>query len=306
METAKYQKLSVKMAVGLAAPHTWAASILPVLLGTVLAASHHGAFDFLLFGCVLCISVLMQSAVNALNDYYDFVKGTDTKENSDDPSDAVLVYNNINPKAVLGLGASFLTAAALIGIYVVFRCGIEPLIIGLAGGLVIVLYSAGSHPLSYYPVGEVVSGVVMGGLIPLAVYNVMTGSISMFVLYQSVPVIIGIGMIMFTNNISDIERDILAGRKTFAVLIGRRIATKVYRLMMTFWILCIAHMVFWHFRTGLWLLPVAIGLEFPVLKQAFRLPYTAQSRGPAMGMILKANILSGLLYMLMIAVGTLW
>ena len=298
--------MSAKMAFWLAAPHTWAASILPVLLGTMLSAAHYGAFDVLLFACVLCICVLMQSSVNALNDYYDFVKGTDSLENSDDPSDAVLVYNDIDPQAVFRLGAAFLAAAALLGGYVVYRCGMEPLIIGAVGGLVIVLYSAGKHPLSYYPIGEMVSGVVMGGLIPLAVYNVLTGEMDAQMLYLSAPVIIGIAMIMYTNNISDIERDIPAGRKTLPVLLGRPLAVKAYRLAVILWLLCMAHLVFYHFRMGLVLMPVMLLLGKPVLRTVFRLPFTAETRGAAMGTIMKANVLFGVGYMLMIAVGTIW
>ena len=41
--------------------------------------------------CLFLIVLLMQSAVNAFDDYADFVKGTDTIENSPDAQDAVIV-----------------------------------------------------------------------------------------------------------------------------------------------------------------------------------------------------------------------
>ena len=133
----------------------------------------------------------MQSAVNTFNDYYDFVKGTDSDDDCVDPSDAVLVYNNINPKSALALAVSFLVVAFALGVYAIIEAGWIPLVIAIVGALFVVLYSAGSSPISYLPLGEAVSGIVMGGLIPLAVYQVITGQLNFFVLVWSIPTIIG-------------------------------------------------------------------------------------------------------------------
>ena len=47
---------------------------------------------------LLAICILMQASVNTFNDYYDFVKGADSEEDNVDVTDAVLVYNHINPR----------------------------------------------------------------------------------------------------------------------------------------------------------------------------------------------------------------
>ena len=100
------------MMLRLAAPHTWAASVMPALLGTALAA-REGVSDPLMGLLLTAVCVLMQSAVNTFNDYSDFIKGTDTLENSPDADDAVMVYDRPSPRRVLFLGFAFLLAAAL-------------------------------------------------------------------------------------------------------------------------------------------------------------------------------------------------
>ena len=95
----------------LAAPHTWAAAVVPSLLSAVLAYADTKRLDLPMAALVLLACILMQSAANALNDYNDFLKGTDTVENSPDRRDAVIVYG-LSPKTALTAGLAFLLASA--------------------------------------------------------------------------------------------------------------------------------------------------------------------------------------------------
>lgn len=117
--------------------------------------------------CLFLIVLLMQSAVNAFDDYADFVKGTDTIENSPDAQDAVIVYG-MDPCAALRSGIAFLLAALLPAAYVVYARGVVPLVIGMIGGVVLLCYAFGPAPICYLPLGELFCGFVMGGLIPQA------------------------------------------------------------------------------------------------------------------------------------------
>ena len=225
META-HNKLTPIMALILAAPHTWPAAIMPTLIA-ISAASNVCTLSISMCCTLLAIVILMQSAVNTFNDYYDYVKGTDSEDDNVDESDAVLVYNDIDPKEALRLAVGMLVVAFILGIYAVVRAGFVPLVIALVGALFVVLYSAGKSPISYLPLGEAVSGIVMGGLIPLAVYQVITNVLDFRMLFIAIPTIIGVGLIMLTNNTCDIERDIPANRKTLPVLLGREAARKL-------------------------------------------------------------------------------
>lgn len=59
-------------------PFAYSASVVPVVLGTVLAYLD-GAFDLLLFAVALLSSVLLHTGTNLVNDSFDFVKGVGIK-----------------------------------------------------------------------------------------------------------------------------------------------------------------------------------------------------------------------------------
>ena len=245
---------------------------------------------------LLAIVILMQASVNTFNDYYDYVKGSDSKEDNVDPSDAVLVYNDINPRDALFLAIGFLVVAFCLGIYAVVKAGFTPLVIAIIGAVFVVLYSAGKSPISYLPIGELVSGVVMGGLIPLAVYQVITGILDFTMLLWAIPTIIGVGLIMFTNNTCDIERDIPSGRKTLPVLLGRKNAIAWYRIAVAVWIVdIIVNIAIW-FTPGLIVMPFMLFAAYPLVKALLSNPFTAARRLQAMPQILSVNIVLGAFY----------
>ena len=297
METKRsdYNPLTAKMAVNLAAPHTWPAAIMPTLIA-LSAAAVAGPISVTMTLALLVIVVLMQSAVNTFNDYYDYVKGSDSAEDNVDPSDAVLVYNDVNPKSALLLAIGFLVVAFLLGIYAIVKAGFAPLIIALIGALFVVLYSAGKSPISYLPLGELVSGVVMGGLIPLAVYQVLTGILDFRILLISIPTIIGVGLIMFTNNTCDIERDIPADRKTLPILLGRRNAVAWYRIALVVWMVdIILNIAIWY-TPGLIVVPFMLLAAYPLVKALFANTFTPERRLQAMPQILSVNVVLGAFY----------
>lgn len=290
--------LTPKLALRLAAPHTWPASVCPALLGEfycLLSGYPMSAAEgvALLFSCIL-----MQSAVNTFNDFFDYVKGTDSEEDCVDASDSVLVYEHVKPVHALLLGAGFLVAAGVIVLPLLLTAGMAPIAVGAVGCVVVILYSGGPVPLSYLPVGELVSGFVMGGLIPLGILAALTGMFHWSVLAASLPLILGIGLIMMTNNSCDIEKDVKAGRRTLPVLLGRRHAVWLYRAVVLFWIvlLCVLPL----FLLGLpgLLCPVLVCL---VARRSFQFlltsPLVQLWRIKQMKGILKANMLGNGAYL---------
>jgi 1,4-dihydroxy-2-naphthoate octaprenyltransferase len=289
--------LTPKLIIELAAPHTWPASVMPVLFAVCLCIADTSAITISTALLLLAICVLMQSAVNTINDYFDYVKGADTVENQDDPTDAVLVYNDIKPSSARNLALIFLGAAFLLGIPVIIRAGWIPLVIALIGALVLFLYSGGRTPISYLPIGEIVSGFTMGGLIPLACYQVLTLEFSWEVLLYSIPLIIGVALIMFTNNTCDIEKDIEAQRKTLPVLLGRPSAVTLYRSLLVIWMAAIGIIVIFQYPTGWYGLPFMIAVYGP-MKGLFHNPFDSQSRGGGMAQITATNVILGMTYSL--------
>lgn len=291
-----YGSLTPRMALQLAAPHTWPAAILPALVATAAAAANVHALSVVMVLVLLVISILMQSAVNTFNDYYDYVKGTDSADDNVDPTDAVLVYNNVNPRSALALAIGFLVVAFALGAYVIFMAGWIPLAIGVVGAVFVVLYSAGKTPISYLPLGEFVSGFVMGGLIPLACYQALTGVFDLCALVWAIPTIIGVGLIMMTNNTCDIEKDIEAGRKTLPVLLGRKRARKVYHQAVYVWLIAILINVAVFFTNGVLVVVFMLLGSLPLLQALFKNPLTPPSRIGAMAQICSINIALGAFY----------
>jgi 1,4-dihydroxy-2-naphthoate octaprenyltransferase len=271
-----------------------------MFLGTLLALDFTGVFSPLLSGVLLLIVILMQSSANTLNDYYDFVKGLDTKENSDDPEDAVLVYNAVKPASVLRLALGFLAAAGLLGLYVVVSSGPAPLLAGLAGAAAVIFYSASPLPVSFLPLGELISGFVMGGLIPFGVYTALTGRLDFSILLFSVPCVIGVGLVMMTNNLCDIERDHAAGRKTLPVLLGRERARKLYLLLFLLLLVSLPAIGFPRFGFSvLGILPVLLA-GLPLFKRLFRLGFLHSQRALCFRTIILADLLAYTAYFAMI------
>ena len=284
------------MALNIAAPHTWPAAILPTLVALCAAAANGHEISIVMSIVLLVIVVLMQSAVNTFNDYYDCIKGTDNADADVEESDAVLIYNNVNPNSSLKLAIGFLVVAFALGIYVIVRCGIIPLIIALIGALFVVIYSAGKTPISYLPIGEFVSGFVMGGLIVLASYQALSGSFDWMALVWAIPTIIGVGLIMFTNNTCDIERDIPAGRHTLPVVLGREKARGVYHACVYVTVISILVIVAVFFTQGLLICVFMLLAAFPVLKALLANPLDSTHRVQAMSQILSVNIVLGAFY----------
>ena len=299
-----FSPLTPKLAWQLAAPHTWVAAYVGVLLsGVYTIAAYSGHVNLVLLGLLLLICVFMQSSVNVFNDYFDYTKGTDSLENSsEDAFDAVLIYNNLNPKSVLALAIGYLVCAGIIGVYIVYSCGWIPLLIGLIGAIVVVIYSGGKTPISYLPIGEFISGIVMGSLIPLACTYVLSGVLDFFVLVLSIPLAVGIGMILATNNTCDIEKDIDAKRKTLAVVLGRKEATNVYRLVIMLWIILTIILVGILYTKGLPIMAFMLIGIFPVARALFKNPLIQQSREAAMSQIVMLNVIISAFYCLAILV----
>lgn len=295
-EGESYSPLTPRLMVQLAAPHTWPAAILPVLIAVGCTVATRGAFSPLMALVLLVICILMQSSVNTFNDYFDFVKGTDSAEDNVEVTDAVLIYNHVNPRTVLMYAIGLLVAAFLLGLYVIVQAGYIPLVIALIGALIVVLYSGGKTPISYLPIGEVVSGGVMGGLIPLACYQVLSGTFSWMMLLWSVPTIIGVGLIMMTNNTCDIEKDIEAQRKTMPVLLGRPKSRALYHGLLVTWSCAIILVICLWFARGMIILPFMVLACYPLMMGLWKNPLVPASRVGAMGQICSVNVALGAFY----------
>ncbi len=92
-------------------PFTLVASVAPVLGGTALAYAH-GGFHTGRFLAFLLAAVLIQSATNMFNEYFDYVRGLDTRDHVGIAG--TIVRDGVSPRVVITLAWMFLVAAELI------------------------------------------------------------------------------------------------------------------------------------------------------------------------------------------------
>jgi len=208
----------------LARPHTLTAAFAPVLLGTALAIEVT-SIDIFLFLATLLACLIIQAATNMFNEYYDFKRGLDTEESIG--IGGAIVRNGIKPATVLGLALGLYGIAILIGIYICMNTTWWLAAIGLVGMLIGYLYTGGPLPIAYTPFGEIFAGFFMGLLIILISFYIQTGSVTTTSILVSIPSFILVGGILLSNNIRDFDGDKEFGRKTLAILVGKKNALRV-------------------------------------------------------------------------------
>jgi 1,4-dihydroxy-2-naphthoate polyprenyltransferase len=300
-----YERLTPKAVFSLVVPQAWISSILPVLTGAMLSIHYGTSFSPTLFYMLLATAILMQAAANCSNNYCDFRNKTDQLENCDSPEQSILVKHKFRQRDIILLIIGILIFALGMGIWLVLMRGIALLIIGLIGGVTLVLYSAGPFPICRTPLGELVSGLVMGGLIPLAVYTGMNGTMDFHVLLLAIPSILTVSLMMMTNNLCDMEKDRTAGRRTLPIVIGKYAARAVYRMLITISFASVYVLVILHFSDGAFLLGFFTVHVIPVFLRLWHMPDILQPRHVCMGSMLKFNLLINFYYIAMIGLDAL-
>ena len=205
-------------------PHSYPASIAPVLFGATYALGYESKFSILKFILFLLACLLIQAATNLFNEYYDYKHGLD-KIDSEGISGSI-VKGNLSSKEVM-VGALVLYVLAFgLGLILTFMTSIYVLLVGLVCMLAGYFYTGGKYPIAYSPFGEVASGFFMGTIIIALSFYFQTGYVNADIIIVSLPLFIMIGAILLANNIRDLDNDKESGRRTYAILVGRNNAIK--------------------------------------------------------------------------------
>jgi len=206
-------------------PFSFTASIVPVLVGTLLAGIY-GYFDPLRFALVLLASILLHAGSNLVNDYFDYVNGADKPASLG--RGGAIQRGIISPRGILIFGLSLFAAATVIGLLLVWIVGWPILLFALPSVAAAYFYTGGPAPLGYIALGEVTVFIFMGPVMVLGSYYVQAESISWAAFLVSIPVGLLVTAILQANNIRDIADDTEAGKRTLATFIGRRWANREY------------------------------------------------------------------------------
>ena len=205
-------------------PHSYPASIAPVLFGATYALGYEIKFSILKFILFLLACLLIQAATNLFNEYYDYKHGLD-KIDSEGISGSI-VKGNLSPREVMVGALVLYKLAFILGLILTFMTSLYVLLVGVVCMLAGYFYTGGKYPIAYSPFGEVVSGFFMGTIIISLSFYFQTGYVNADIIVVSLPLFIMIGAILLANNIRDLDNDKESGRRTYAILVGRNNAIK--------------------------------------------------------------------------------
>jgi 1,4-dihydroxy-2-naphthoate octaprenyltransferase len=208
-------------------PFSFTASVIPCVLGAMLALLvSDGSSAWYLFPFILVSSVLLHAATNLVSDYFDFIKGVDTKDSFG--GSGVLTEGLLQPKQVFNMGILFFTIAFVIGLPIIFARGELILVLGIIGILGGFFYTGWPIGYKYVALGNVFVFILMGPLMVVGTFYALTGNYSADVLYISLPIGCLVTGILQANNLRDIIHDQKANIKTLASVAGNGYAKAEY------------------------------------------------------------------------------
>ncbi|HDS85475.1 MAG TPA: 1,4-dihydroxy-2-naphthoate octaprenyltransferase [Phycisphaerales bacterium] len=217
---------SLRVWVQAVRPFAFTASMTPVFLGAALALRSEQAVRWELFPLVVLASLLIHAGTNLVSDYFDFRKGVDRPETYG--SSRVLVDGLLRPGAVLLAGLAAFAATAAIGLVFIAIHGWPILILGLIGMAGGFFYTALPVAYKYIGLGDLCVFWLMGPLMTVGAFLVLTGLWSWQAMAIALPVGCLVAAILSGNNLRDIADDSVAAIRTTAGLLGHRAARWEY------------------------------------------------------------------------------
>ena len=202
-----------------ARPKTLSAAIVPVLMGTALAAPN---ISWPLFAWTLLGAVLIQIATNFINDAIDFERGADTGER--------LGPLRVTQAGLLGADAVMrgawvcLAGAAICGIPLIMRAGWPLFAIGVASMLMAYAYTGGPYPLAYHGLGELFVILFFGVIAVGGTFYVQTLRYTREALFAGLAAGSLATVLIVINNLRDIDSDRRSNKRTLAARFGERFA----------------------------------------------------------------------------------
>ena len=205
--------------------YSFPASVVPVLLGTVLAARGYGElgggrFDAKTFVIVLIGAVLAHFGANVINDYFDFRLGVDTRP---EHGSGVLTRGEMTPPQALAYALVLFAGAGLCGLLLLGNHAAVVVPLALVGLGCAVLYPA---LLKRYGLGDLLIILAFGIGLTLGAYGVQAGRIGLrqwlLVAFYSIPICLLVDAILHANNLRDTTDDRAARVRTLATMLGRK------------------------------------------------------------------------------------
>jgi len=209
-------------------------SISGIIIGSCFA-HYNGKFDGMIMAFAMLLTISLQVLSNLANDYGDGVRGTDNEDrigperaiqsgaiSPEEMFDGIKI--NILVVIILTVGLIFVSFGSKYFLYALLFFALSGLSIYAA-----INYTVGSSPYGYKGLGDVFVFLFFGLLGVIGSYFLYTKQVDHHVILPAITLgLLSVGVLNL-NNMRDIDSDILAGKQTLAVKLGKKKA-KYYHI----------------------------------------------------------------------------
>ena len=211
-------------------PATLPAAVSGVLVGLGAALGIGAPFRLdTAVGC-LAVALVLQITANLSNDLSDFRRGADTPDRAG-PLRVAAAGLVTERQLEIAIVVTIAIAAA-IGLWLTTIGGPVLLALGALAIVAALAYTGGPWPYGYRGLGEVFVFVFFGLVAVVGTAFLQAGQIAPLFVAAAVPVGALTTAILVVNNLRDIPTDTAAGKRTLAVILGRRATVAEYRLLL--------------------------------------------------------------------------
>ncbi|MGC9047975.1 MAG: prenyltransferase [Caldisphaera sp.] len=261
------RKANIKNIIEGSRPWSLSMFIATYLLGVFLGLDYFKEFNIYLFLLIVMGAIgelFLHMMTNIINDYYDYVKNIDKRNNIPIKRFHLVFHSNLNPEEVRNISLALGFIAIIIGIFIALMGRPLALPLGFIGFIMGIEYSAPPLYFKYNGLGDF-SVIISMLLLSLAGFYVYTGKISIVGILISLPISILIDDVLMANNIRDINRDRVSNVKTLPIILGYNKSKYLYISLLILSYIILIFLIF------LKIIPIYAFLELLTLPQAVNL-----------------------------------
>jgi len=227
------------VAIGPSALRTWLLAIRPATLPAAASGVVVGLGAALAVGApfrpdtalaCLAVALLLQVLANLANDLSDFRRGADTPDRAGPTR--VAAAGLVTERQLEVAIAVVIGLAGVVGLWLVYVGGPVLLALGALAIVAALAYTGGPFPYGYRALGEVFVFVFFGLVAVVGTAYLQALRLEPLFVVAAIPAGALITAILVVNNLRDIPTDAAAGKRTLAVILGRRRTAVEYALLL--------------------------------------------------------------------------
>ncbi len=262
-----------------------------VLVGLGTAIWTTGEVNYFYFTLALIGAIAAHISVNAFNEYFDFKSGLDhrTHRTPFSGGSGTLPESPELARQALSVAIAAIIITALIGLYFLRVRGLSLLPLGALGLLIIIAYTPW---FTRNPVLCLIApGLGFGPLMVMGTDFVLTGGYSWTSLMASLVPFFLVNDLLLLNQFPDIEADQSVGRRHLPIILGKRVSSLIYGIILLLVYLSIVLGVVLGYLPPTSLIGLlTLFIAVPVIVGVYRSAESAENLVPFLGLNVIINI----------------